>query len=206
MRFSRKENRPPTVLMAVPAKSVTHEVWILLKISMPRLLISGILNVAYWSTNSRICSYMAGKPRTMAIICCTNMLPNSVSSTPTTTATPTRADGGSHATLPAMSHQRHHQRFDGQRQEQRDDDVEHQIGDVAPRAPAEHEYDDGEGHIQQRAAEPFRWPAGISLGGEQSTKVDTILVVRVCPGFCGTGSRRVGAVYVSHAFAHGSPL
>ena len=37
---------------------------------------------------------------------------------------------------------------------------------------------------------------GISLGGEQSTKVDTILVVRVCPGLCGTGSRRVGAVYV----------
>ena len=90
MRFSRKENRPPTVLMAVPAKSVTHEVWILLKISMPRLLISGILNVVYWSANSRICSYMAGKPRTMAIICCTNMLPNSVSSTPTTTATPTK--------------------------------------------------------------------------------------------------------------------
>ena len=24
--------------------------------------------------------------------------------------------------------------------------------------------------------------------------------------FCGTGSQRVGAVYVSHAFAHGSPL
>ena len=117
-----------------------------------------------------------------------------------------QTDGGSHATLPAMSHQRHHQRFDGQRQEQRDDDVEHQIGDVAPRAPAEHEHDDGEGHIQQRAAEPFRWPAGISLGGEQSTKVDTILVVRVCPGFCGTGSRRVGAVYVSRAFTHGSPL
>ena len=36
-----------------------------------------------------------------------------------------QTDGGSHATLPAMSHQRHHQRFDGQRQEQRDDDVEH---------------------------------------------------------------------------------
>ncbi len=41
MRFSRKENSPETVLIAVPAKSVTHEVCTFFRISLPRLLISG---------------------------------------------------------------------------------------------------------------------------------------------------------------------
>ena len=43
-----------------------------------------------------------------------------------------QADHRGHAAFPAMGHQRHNQRFDGERHEQRDDDVQHQIGDVAP--------------------------------------------------------------------------
>ena len=55
MRFSRKLKNPNTVLMAVPAKSVTHEVWMFFRISPPRLLISGSLKSVYCATKSQIC-------------------------------------------------------------------------------------------------------------------------------------------------------
>ena len=55
MRFSRKLKNPDTVLMAVPAKSVTHEVWMFFRISPPRLLISGSLKSVYCATKSQIC-------------------------------------------------------------------------------------------------------------------------------------------------------
>lgn len=62
--------------MAVPAKSVTQEVWMFFRISLPRLLISGSLKSVYCSTKSTICLYRSGRPLHNAMTCCTNRLPN----------------------------------------------------------------------------------------------------------------------------------
>ena len=55
-RSSRKLNRPTVVLSAWPAKFVTHEVWMLLRISLPRRCISGNLNDVYCATVREISS------------------------------------------------------------------------------------------------------------------------------------------------------
>ena len=50
-------------------------------------------------------------------------------------------------TFPAMLDQRHHHRLHRERDEQRDDDVDHQIFDLTPAAPAESKHHDGYGDV-----------------------------------------------------------
>ena len=104
-----------------------------------------------------------------------------------------QAGKGGETALPAVPHQRDDHRLNGERQEERDDDIEHQIGDLAPRARAEIEHDDGDGHVEQRTAEPFRRFAGIALRREQGAEVPTLFGILCCG-------------MVTHALIHGSPL
>ena len=101
-----------------------------------------------------------------------------------------------HATLPAVTHQGLHHRFDGERKEQRDKDVVDQVGDRPPGSPAVGKQHYGHGDVQQSPAEPFRRPAFVAFCWEQRSQIPA-------QPFTATCSILIACM---RAFIHGNPL
>ena len=80
------------------------------------------------------------------------------------------------ATLPAVSHHRDHQRLDRQRDEYRDDDIQHDGRYLAPRCPHENRGEHRDDRVQQRAPPPIRRSTRIPFGGEHRRQIQFLII------------------------------
>ena len=98
--------------------------------------------------------------------------------------------------VPTVNHQSLHHRFDRECEEQRNEDVVDQVRDRSPRPPAVGEQNHGDGDVQQRSAEPFRWPPVIALRGEQGPQIPSQALPPTV----------FSLIAFIRAFVHGTPL